>query len=136
LVNNMCRTRKGLIFTFEALLSLLFLFILVALIPLLSRPKSNTLEKFLFLSDAFEVIEKGYHNDFAFWAQDTSDISYKQNIIDAANKIADLKGLRFYIARSNGDTLPQTINCEKDTSVNRLIITSGGWKTVTFVLCK
>ena len=128
--------KKGLIFTFEAILSLLFLFLLVALIPLLSKPKSNTLEKHLFLSDAFEIMEKGYHNDLAFWAQDTSDISYKQNIIDAVNKIADLKGLRFYIQRSNGDTLPRNIDCEKDVAIKRLIITSEGRRIVTFVLCK
>jgi hypothetical protein len=128
-------TQKGIIFTFEALLSLLLLFLLVTLIPLLSRTEDYTLEKFIFLSDAFEVLEKGYHSDFAFWAESGPGILPDTKLVDAVERISTIKGLRFYVERGN-KRIPDIQNCEKDISVDRLVVTANGWKNVSFVLCK
>ena len=61
---------KGIILTIEAFLSFL---VLLSIIQLLSvnfiyeSHDENTLYKFIFLSDIFETIEKGYHDELSNW---------------------------------------------------------------------
>lgn len=127
------RGRRGIVFTFEALLGLLLLFALTALLPLLVRQDSNTLEKTIFLLDAFEVLEKGYHDELAEWT--VSGPLPRKELSDAVDAIAAMKGQQFYV-KSGEKTIPVDISCESDISIERIVITDTGWKKVTVALCK
>lgn len=128
------REMKGIIFSLEALLSLLILVLLISLLPLVSSIDNLTLQKFIYLSDVSEVLDKGFHEDFSFWTE--SGITSSE-FLSALDKIYSAKGKRFYLL-SGSKTLPTEVasTCEKDIIIDRLVITAKGWKKVSFILCK
>lgn len=127
--------RRGVIFTFEALLSLLLIFALTGLLPLLARQDSNTLEKTIFLLDAFEALENGYHSELSFWAESGPGVPDNRKLLAAISDISSVKKLRFYL-NTTTKKLPRDLDCDEDINIDRLIVTSDRWKKVSFVLCK
>lgn len=55
--------KKGFILTAEALISLVVFFSIFGVVSLVFVSQNDFLYGFIFLSDTFEVIEKGYHDD-------------------------------------------------------------------------
>ena len=58
---------KGYILTMEAFLSLMVVALLITSLPMLLSRQGNDFDSFLLLTDSFEVLEKGYHDELAIW---------------------------------------------------------------------
>jgi len=123
---------KAYILTFEAFLSLLVVILLIFSLPLLLVKQKPEFGSFILLSDAFEVLEKGYHDSLANWM----DFGISDPRLNSYFEfIQNNTGKRFQI-EYNGKILPN-YNCVSEVSMRRLVITSSGaHNTIAVSLCK
>ena len=127
---------KGIIFSIESFLSLLVIYSMLGLTPLLSSSSDHTLYQFIFLGDVFEVLEGGYHDDLALWLNSGVATPRLQQFFDtlagSSNKCVSASyAQRKIVGRGCRE------DCKADITVYRTAITGGsrGWTGVHLALC-
>lgn len=123
---------KAYILTFEAFLSLLVVILLIVSLPILLVRQESDFDSFIILTDAFEVLEKGYHDSLAAWIDfnvaDPGLSSYFEFIQNHTGKKIQIE--------QGGKRLPD-FDCDQEIKMRRLVVTSlGPRNTVDIRLCK
>ena len=130
-------TMKGYILTMEAVLSLMVTILFISSLPLLFSEQKEDLSSFVLLSDSFEVLEKGYHSEFATWTNaidlDSSDLVDSKIISDYFTFIKNETGKRVFL-RYKSKSLPY-YGCITGLSLKKTIVTSTGIKNISISLC-
>ena len=125
---------KGYILTMEAFLSLVVVALLITSLPMLLDKQENDFDSFLLLTDSFEVLEKGYHDELAIW-MDTGIVVPELGLSKYFNFIEEETGQRTFLS-FDGRRFPD-YGCDERMSMRRLVVTgTGAHNTVIFSLCK
>ncbi|MEM2174400.1 MAG: hypothetical protein QXI58_02075 [Candidatus Micrarchaeia archaeon] len=125
---NYKSAHKGIVFTLEAVFTLLLL-IYISTIVNLNYTRKNNIEKFLFLQDVYEILEYK-HSDFAFFAK--SGI-VNDNLKNLINEIEVISGRKFSIKNEKGIIIK---DCKSSFSIERAIMTTDGPRKITLMYCE
>jgi len=125
---------KGYILTMEAFLSLLVVTLLITSLPIVFGRQENDFDSFLLLTDSFEVLEKGHHDELAVWI-DTGIVVPGFGLSNYFDFLERETGQKMFLSFDDRE-FPE-YGCTAGMGVRRLVVTgTGAHNTIVFSLCK
>jgi hypothetical protein len=118
---------KGLVFTLEALISLILIFYIFSIINITNLSKDESY-KLIFLNDVYTILERN-HPDLAFFAKSGLVNDNLKNLIE---EIKIVSNKSFSIENERGI---KTKNCDGSYSIERAIMTTDGPKKIRLIYC-